>query len=115
MFGGDLIQLAKSENSVIPTIVLKCVREIETRGKLTFFYDIFFFDIMSLFHLGLSSEGLYRKPGTFAHVKELQEEFEEKKSPKLSKYRDINVIASILKLYFRELSTPLIPSEFICK
>lgn len=93
VFGGDLIQLAKSENSVIPTIVLKCVREIETRG--------------------LSSEGLYRKPGTFAHVKELQEEFEDKKSLKLSKYQDINVIASILKLYFRELSTPLIPSEFI--
>ncbi|CAO3650159.1 unnamed protein product [Mucor hiemalis] len=93
VFGGDLIRQAKSENSVIPTIVLKCVREIEARG--------------------LSSEGLYRKPGTFALIKELQEAFEEKRSPKLSKYQDINVIASILKLYFRELSMPLIPSEFI--
>lgn len=95
IFGNDLIQQARSENSVIPSVVLKCVREVEARG--------------------LSVEGIYRKSGTLGQVKELQDAFDENKNPKLAKYQDINVIASLLKLYFRELSTPLISDDFICK
>ncbi|KAK4520570.1 Oligopeptidase A [Mucor velutinosus] len=93
IFGNDLIQQARSENSVIPSVVLKCVREVEARG--------------------LSVEGIYRKSGTLGQVKELQDAFDENKNPKLSKYQDINVITSLLKLYFRELSTPLLPGDFI--
>jgi hypothetical protein len=33
VFGNDLIQQAKSESSVIPNVVLICVREVESRGK----------------------------------------------------------------------------------
>jgi hypothetical protein len=33
VFGNDLIQQAKSENSVIPNVVLQCIREVESRGK----------------------------------------------------------------------------------
>jgi hypothetical protein len=65
-------------------------------------------------HSGLSVEGIYRKSGAFAQVKELQDAFDENKNPKLSKYQDINVITSLLKMYFRELPVPLIPSDFIC-
>ncbi|CAO0799313.1 unnamed protein product [Mucor circinelloides] len=93
VFGNDLIQQARSENSVIPSVVLKCVREVEARG--------------------LSVEGIYRKSGTLGQVKELQDAFDENNNAKLSKYQDINVITSLLKLYFRELSTPLISDDFI--
>ncbi|GAN02985.1 hypothetical protein MAM1_0032d02435 [Mucor ambiguus] len=93
IFGNDLIQQSRSENSVIPSVVLKCVREVEARG--------------------LSVEGIYRKSGTLGQVKELQDAFNENKNPKLSKYQDINVITSLLKLYFRELSTPLLSDDFI--
>lgn len=95
IFGNDLIEQAKSENSVIPSVVLKCVREVESRG--------------------LSAEGIYRKSGTFGQVLELQGAFNENKNPKLSQYQDIHVIATLLKLYFRELSSPLISNDFICK
>lgn len=93
VFGNDLIQQARSENSVIPSVVLKCVREVEARG--------------------LSVEGIYRKSGTLGQVKELQDAFDENTNPKLSKYQDINVITSLLKLYLRELSTPLLSDDFI--
>lgn len=95
LFGNDLIEQAKSENSVIPSVVLKCIREVESRG--------------------LSVEGIYRKSGTFGQVRELQEAFNENKNPKLSQYQDIHVVATLLKLYFRELSSPLITNAFICK
>ncbi|KAG2208650.1 hypothetical protein INT47_007748 [Mucor saturninus] len=93
IFGNDLIEQAKSENSVIPSVVLKCVREVESRG--------------------ISAEGIYRKSGTFGQVRELQEAFNENKNPKLSQYQDIHVIATLLKLYFRELASPLISNDFI--
>ncbi|KAI8647910.1 Rho GTPase activation protein [Parasitella parasitica] len=92
IFGNDLIQQARSENSAIPLIVLKCVREVEARG--------------------LTVEGIYRKSGTLAQVKELQDAFDENRDPQLCKYQDINVITGLLKLYFRELPTPLIPNDF---
>lgn len=34
MFGNDIIQQARSENSVIPNVVLMCVREVESRGNI---------------------------------------------------------------------------------
>lgn len=66
-------------------------------------------------HTGLMSEGIYRKSGTFGLVKELQDGLDENKTPKLSKYKDINIITSVLKMYFRDLPVPLISNEFICK
>ncbi|CEP10220.1 hypothetical protein [Parasitella parasitica] len=93
IFGNDLVQQARLENSNIPLIVLKCVREVEARG--------------------LTAEGIYRKSGSFGQIKELQEAFDENRDPQLCNYQDINVITGLLKLYFRELPTPLIPDNFI--
>ncbi|RCI04186.1 hypothetical protein CU098_003904 [Rhizopus stolonifer] len=93
VFGNDLVQQARSENTLIPSIVTNCIREVELRG--------------------FSVEGIYRKSGTLSQIKELQDAIEKHKNPKFSKYSDINVITSVLKLYFRELPTPLISNKFI--
>lgn len=95
MFGNDLIDQAQLEKSVIPSIILKCVREVESRGLLV--------------------EGIYRKSGTFGQVKQLKEEFNQNKQPKLSNYQDIHVVSSLLKLYLRELTLPILSKDFICK
>ncbi|KAI8992126.1 Rho GTPase activation protein [Mycotypha africana] len=92
IFGNDLVEQAKAENLLVPCIISHCIKEIESRG--------------------LDVEGIYRKSGTYAQVKELQKEFN-RENPDLSKYDDVNVITSLLKLYFRELSAPLIPNYFI--
>lgn len=68
-----------------------------------------------MYKLGLLAEGIYRKSGTFVQIKDLQDAFEEDRNPRLSKYQDIHVIASVLKFYFRELTTPLLSNQFICK
>ncbi|KAI9482875.1 MAG: Rho GTPase activation protein [Benjaminiella poitrasii] len=93
VFGNDLVLQAKSENSIIPSIVLRCIREVESRG--------------------MSVEGIYRKSGTFGQIRELQELFNLRKDPQLSSYQDINVITSLLKLYFRALPAPIISNDFI--
>lgn len=95
MFGNDLIDQARLEKSVIPSVVLKCIREVESRG--------------------LHVEGIYRKSGTFGHVKELKNAFNENKQPKLSNYDDIHVITNLLKLYLRDLPLPALSKEFTCK
>jgi hypothetical protein len=48
-------------------------------------------------------------------VTELKEAFDQNKDPNLSKYDDINVISSLLKLYLREAPTCLLSKEFIRK
>ncbi|KAI8385611.1 Rho GTPase activation protein [Blakeslea trispora] len=94
VFGNDLVQQAKLENTKIPFIILNCIREVELRG--------------------LSIEGIYRKSGTLVQIKELQDALNEQKNISLSRYQDVSVITSVLKLYFRELPTPLISNDFIC-
>ncbi|KAI8352875.1 Rho GTPase activation protein [Choanephora cucurbitarum] len=93
IFGNDLVQQAKSENTRIPFIILNCIREVELRG--------------------LSVEGIYRKSGTLIQIKELQDAMSEQKNILLSQYQDVSVVTSVLKLYFRELPTPLISNDFI--
>ncbi|KAG2230997.1 hypothetical protein INT48_002776 [Thamnidium elegans] len=95
VFGNDLIDQARLEKSVIPSVVLKCIREVESRG--------------------LHVEGIYRKSGTFGHVKELKIAFNENKQPKLSNYDDIHVITNLLKLYLRDLPSPVLSKDFTCK
>lgn len=73
----------------IPTIVLRCVEELERRG--------------------LNQVGLYRVPGTETRVRELKAKFlEGRGSPDLTKETDENVICGILKAFLKQLSEPLL-------
>lgn len=59
---------------------------------------------------GLKEEGLFRAPGQTNHVRELQDAFDRGEKPKLDESTtDVHTVASLLKLYIRELPEPVIP------
>ncbi|CAL8256616.1 unnamed protein product [Lota lota] len=58
---------------------------------------------------GLQEEGLFRAPGQTNHVRELQDAFDRGEKPKFDSTTDVHTVASLLKLYIRELPEPVIP------
>ncbi|KAJ8418165.1 hypothetical protein AAFF_G00138740 [Aldrovandia affinis] len=58
---------------------------------------------------GLDEEGLFRMPGQANHVKELQDAFDCGDKPLFTSNTDIHTVASLLKLYLRELPEPVVP------
>ncbi|XP_030255134.1 rho GTPase-activating protein 22 isoform X1 [Sparus aurata] len=58
---------------------------------------------------GLDEEGLFRMPGQANLVKELQESFDCGDKPLFDSNTDVHTVASLLKLYLRELPEPVIP------
>lgn len=78
------------EKSIIPSIVTRCIQEVELRG--------------------MDMEGIYRKSGAASVIQGIREGFERSpfdydiSDPDL----DIHAVTSALKQYFRKLPTPLI-------
>ncbi|XP_048361834.1 rho GTPase-activating protein 22 [Sphaerodactylus townsendi] len=58
---------------------------------------------------GLSEEGLFRMPGQANLVKDLQKSFDRGEKPLLDRNTDVHTVASVLKLYLRELPEPVVP------
>lgn len=58
---------------------------------------------------GLIEEGLFRAPGQTNHVRELQDAFDRGEKPVFDSTTDVHTVASLLKLYIRELPEPVIP------
>nr|XP_020665322.1 rho GTPase-activating protein 22 [Pogona vitticeps] len=58
---------------------------------------------------GLMEEGLFRMPGQANLVKELQDSFDSGEKPLFDSHTDVHTVASLLKLYLRELPEPVIP------
>ncbi|KAI5102975.1 rho GTPase-activating protein 22-like [Silurus meridionalis] len=58
---------------------------------------------------GLDEEGLFRMPGQANLVKELQDAFDYGEKPQFDSNTDVHTVASLLKLYLRELPEPVIP------
>ncbi|XP_054456488.1 rho GTPase-activating protein 22 isoform X3 [Anoplopoma fimbria] len=58
---------------------------------------------------GLQEEGLFRAPGQTNHVRELQDAFDRGEKPVFDSSTDVHTVASLLKLYIRELPEPIIP------
>ncbi|KAI9199751.1 uncharacterized protein BJ171DRAFT_202084 [Polychytrium aggregatum] len=93
VFGGYLDFHVDHENDMrIPMIVYQCCTEIESRG--------------------LESQGIYRLSGTTSHINNHRAQFNQRQPVALNEEDDINVVAALLKLYFRELHNPLFPFEF---
>ncbi|KAJ3327002.1 Rho GTPase-activating protein 27 [Blyttiomyces sp. JEL0837] len=93
VFGGSLDLQIDKEGRKVPLVVEMCCAEVERRGLL--------------------SQGIYRLSGTTASIQKFKLAFNQNEPVSLdSEDLDINVVASLLKLYFRELQNPLIPFEF---
>ncbi|XP_041865915.1 rho GTPase-activating protein 22 isoform X2 [Melanotaenia boesemani] len=58
---------------------------------------------------GLKEEGLFRAPGQTNHVRELQDAFDRGEKPVFDSSTDVHTVASLLKLYIRELPEPIVP------
>ncbi|KAF7642386.1 hypothetical protein LDENG_00258710 [Lucifuga dentata] len=58
---------------------------------------------------GLHEVGLFRQPGRASLVKELQEAFDAGERPSFNSNTDVHTVASLLKLYLRQLPEPLVP------
>jgi hypothetical protein len=103
LFGSDLVERADYERRQIPSVVTRCIEEVELRGM-----DI---------------EGIYRKTGGNSQVKLIQEGFDKTEDYDISDPGlDITAVTSVLKQYFRRLPTPLLTFdvydrvlESICK
>ncbi|KAI9016416.1 Rho GTPase activation protein [Phycomyces nitens] len=89
VFGG-FIRL--DDDGKIPRILRQCVKEVERRG--------------------LDSVGIYRISGHKSSVQKYRAQFNRNEDVHLEEESDINVVASLLKLYFRELRNPLLTYEY---
>ncbi|KAG2229078.1 hypothetical protein INT48_003292 [Thamnidium elegans] len=89
LFGSNLNDYYLEHNRTVPLLVTKCIKELELLG-------------------GLEKEGIYRISGRQSNVDALKSEFEKDEEAAVldSKY-DVFTIASVLKIYLRELKQPL--------
>ncbi|KAK4126103.1 RhoGAP-domain-containing protein [Parathielavia appendiculata] len=92
LFGSELVERADYERRQIPSVVTRCIEEVELRG--------------------MDVEGIYRKTGGNSLVKSIQEGFEKTEDYDISDPSlDITAVTSVLKQYFRKLPTPLLTFE----
>ncbi|CAF0756913.1 unnamed protein product [Adineta steineri] len=88
LFGGKLIDYVEVTQQHIPLIISSCVSAIN--------------------RLGLHNQGIFRVPGAQVDINQFKEAFEKGEDPLVNiTGRDMNSVAGVLKLYFRELKEPL--------
>ncbi|KAH0623051.1 hypothetical protein JD844_030955 [Phrynosoma platyrhinos] len=58
---------------------------------------------------GLNEEGIFRLPGQDNLVKQLRDAFDAGERPSFDQDTDVHTVASLLKLYLRELPEPVVP------
>ncbi|KAF4513227.1 hypothetical protein G6O67_000525 [Ophiocordyceps sinensis] len=89
LFGSELVERAEFERRQIPTVVTRCIEEVELRG--------------------MDQEGIYRKTGGNSQVNMIKDGFDKSDNFDISDPDlDITAITSVLKQYFRRLPTPLL-------
>ncbi|XP_051284797.1 active breakpoint cluster region-related protein isoform X1 [Dicentrarchus labrax] len=84
---------AQQEGVLVPHVVRCCVEEVERRG--------------------MNEVGIYRVSGTASDIGVLKTVFNSNLREAVTRLRsvEINAVSGVLKLYFRELPEPLIPTE----
>lgn len=97
VFGSSLVAIAKAESAPVPAFLTRCCRLIAENPEF------------------LKSEGLYRKNGNLASIQSFRFEVEEGREEKLDTIRNVHLLTGLVKLFFRELSSPLIPHDLILK
>ncbi|PRP85581.1 hypothetical protein PROFUN_06370 [Planoprotostelium fungivorum] len=74
-------------NGLVPDLVLECIAELDAKG--------------------LRTEGLFRVPGTHTVINRMRADIESGKSLSQTPPHNEHDVASVLKMYFRELPSPL--------
>ena len=94
LFGGSLEEYLEETNQDIPTILKSCVRVINLYG--------------------LHHHGIFRVNGQQVEINNMRDAFEKGDDPlaDTTDASDINSVAGVLKLYFRELREPLFPIQY---
>lgn len=94
VFGVPLRELSlRTQGAVLPPTIERVLQEIEARGLL--------------------EQGIYRISGTRHAVEQLQHMLETKPPQQLMLSRiDVHVLASVVKLWLRELPEPIVPYAF---
>ncbi|XP_041854956.1 rho GTPase-activating protein 25 isoform X2 [Melanotaenia boesemani] len=93
VFGKGLIDTVTYEQRfgphMVPILVQKCVEFIKEHG--------------------LDEEGIFRLPGQENAVKQFRDAFDAGERPSFPSDTDVHTVASLLKLYLRELPEPVVP------
>ncbi|XP_070820719.1 rho GTPase-activating protein 25 [Chaetodon trifascialis] len=93
VFGKDLMDTVTYEQRfgphMVPILVQKCVEFIKEHG--------------------LNEEGIFRLPGQDNAVKQFRDAFDAGERPSFPSDTDVHTVASLLKLYLRELPEPVVP------
>ena len=85
----------ESNNLRVPKILEKLFAEVEQRG--------------------MDVEGIFRHSGSAIWIDPYKQQIDEGISVDFSRCSDIHIISSLIKLFFRQLPTPLFPSSFYDK
>lgn len=89
LFGSSLSEYSNEHHRTVPLIVTKLIGQLESLG-------------------GLEREGIYRISGRQSNIDLLKSEFEkDEETVELNSKFDVFTIASVLKVYLRELKHPL--------
>ncbi|XP_057687744.1 rho GTPase-activating protein 25 isoform X1 [Corythoichthys intestinalis] len=93
VFGKSLSETVMYEQrfgpQMVPILVQKCVEYIREHG--------------------LNEEGIFRLPGQDNAVKQFRDAFDAGERPSFPSDTDVHTVASLLKLYLRELPEPVVP------
>nr|XP_055054771.1 rho GTPase-activating protein 25 isoform X1 [Misgurnus anguillicaudatus] len=93
VFGKSLPDIMEYEKKfgphLVPILVEKCAEFIRVHG--------------------LHEEGIFRLPGQDNQVKQFREAFDAGERPSFPSDTDVHTVASLLKLYLRELPEPVVP------
>uniref|UniRef100_A0A3Q3IH88 Uncharacterized protein n=1 Tax=Monopterus albus TaxID=43700 RepID=A0A3Q3IH88_MONAL len=81
----------QQEGVLVPHVVRCCVEEVERRG--------------------MDEVGIYRVSGTSSEISKLKAAFNLREAVTRLRSAEVNTVSGLLKLYFRELPEPLIPTE----
>ncbi|XP_077370117.1 rho GTPase-activating protein 4-like [Festucalex cinctus] len=95
LFNGDMLSFMEASGQQIPLVVESCIRFINLNG--------------------LHHEGIFRVSGSQVEVNNLRDAFERGEDPLAEHKSDLDSVAGVLKMYFRDLKNPLFPVDSLSR
>lgn len=93
-FGSYLNDVCPTEYPRVPVFVKTCIEVLESNED------------------NMKTDGLYRASGNLSQIQKIRLQVDQYNLNVLSQEEDVHVLTGALKLFFRELKEPLIPSSF---